>query len=383
MAVTFFNQDDAVTESTQVDPGGSALEWEDQGFVTVRSGRFRIIRALLTLVVISTMAYVGYQGARGWFERQLDPVGEPGEDVVIVVPNGATTGGIARLLETNEVIPNSTFFRYYTDYKDTGEFQAGEYTFQMNSSAAEAVEVLQGGPKPESYRRFTIREGLWTTEILDSLGEQFPDIGRAEFAAVLDGNLIAPRYRPEGQTSWEGLLFPETYEVNEEATALEIIQKMTDQFSQVTGELAYGAADNQLGYSAYEVLIVASLIEAEAKLDDERPLVASVIYNRLREQWKLGIDATCIFGTGDRKVELTNDILYSDSPYACRDVTVLPPTPINSPGRASLLAAIDPPETDYFYYVLTDASGTHTFASTAEEFDEAKQICIDKGLGCG
>lgn len=380
--MTFFDQDDAVAESTQPDPGGSPLEWEDQGFVTIRSGQFRIFRAVVTVVLISTLAFVGYKGARGWFERQLDPIGEPGEEVVIIVPSGATTGGIARLLEENDVIPNSTFFRYYTDYKDTGEFQAGEYTFQLNSSAGEAVEVLQGGPKPESYRRFTIREGLWTTEILDSLARQFPQIGRTAFERVLANDQLAPRYRPEDQTSWEGLLFPETYEVNEEATALDIIQKMTDQFSQVTGELAYGAADTQLGYSAYEVLIIASLVEAEAKLDDERPLVASVIYNRLREQIPLGIDATCIYGTGDRRVELTVSILESEDPYGCRNIVGLPPTPINSPGRASLLAAIDPPETEYIYYVLTDASGSHTFATTDEEFIEAKQICQDKGL-CG
>ena len=107
-----------------------------------------------------------------------------------------------------------------------------------------------------------------------------------------------------------------------------------------------------------------------------------MIYNRLREQIPLGIDATCIYGTGDRQVELTRSILDSEEPYGCRKVVGLPPTPINSPGRASLLAAIDPAESTYIYYVLTDASGTHTFASTDEEFLEAKAICQEKGL-CG
>lgn len=155
---------------------------------------------------------------------------------------------------------------------------------------------------------------------------------------------------------------------------------MTDEFSKVTGELGYGAADSILGYSAYDVLIVASLIEAEALIPEERPLVASVIYNRLREGWILGIDATCVYGTGIRGVELTREILDTPGPYDCRFSTTLPPTPINSPGRASLEAALNPAESDYMYYVLTGEDGTQTFAETEEEFLEAKAICQEKGL---
>ncbi|MEZ5342303.1 MAG: endolytic transglycosylase MltG [Acidimicrobiales bacterium] len=148
---------------------------------------------------------------------------------------GGDDRDIARILETNEVIPNSTFFRYYTDYKNEGDFQAGEYTFQVNSSADEAIAVLNGGPKPQAYKRFTVREGLWIPEILDSLTSQFPAIARSDFEAVLNEGVLKPRYRPDGQTSWEGLLFPDTYEVNAEATAYDILLKMSDQFSQVTG----------------------------------------------------------------------------------------------------------------------------------------------------
>lgn len=178
--------------------------------------------------------------------------------------------------------------------------------------------------------------------------------------------------------------FPETYEVNEDDGAYEVLLRMSDEFTRVSGSLGYGAAETQLQRSAYDVLIVASLVEAEAKLDEERALVASVIYNRLREQWPLGIDATCVYGQGERGIVLTSEILSTmqeeQDPYDCRGRVGLPPTPIGAPGRASLEAAINPAESDYMYYVLTDASGSRTFAVTDEEFAEAKAICQEKGL---
>ena len=362
---------------------GQQLDWDDEeDFVRVRHGGWRIARALISAVVLGGIAIVLATGVKGWFERQLDPEGEPSaERVTIIVPAGATTSGIAELLEEKEIIPNSTFFKYFAEYKDEGNFQAGEYSFQENSSAELAIEVLNRGPKPPVYERFQIREGLWTSEVLPQLAAQLDNVTLQDLERLLANNEVPARYRPDGETSWEAMFFPDTYEVNADADGLETLLKMTDEMARVTGELGYGAAETQLGYSAYEVLIVASLIEAETRSDEERPLVASVIYNRLREQWILGIDATCIYGAGDRQVELTRSVLDADTPYGCRTVRGLPPTPINSPGRASLEAAINPAETDFFYYVLTDPSGRHTFVPDDDAaWAAAKAECQDKGL---
>ncbi len=365
------------------DSGVSApLGWDDEDdFVTIRPAGSRLRRGLLVALVVVALGWFGYRTARSWFESQLDPSGEAGEPVQVIVPSGATTSDIARQLESMDIVPNSTFFRYYARWKDEGNFQAGEYFIPRNSSVAEAIGVLNAGPTPERYTRFTVREGLWMGEILQEIADQIDGVTVADLQAVLDSGRIEPRYRPPGVTSWEGLLFPDTYEINVEDGAYEILLRMADEFTRVSGELGYGAGETKLGRSAYEVLIVASLVEAEAKLDSDRPLIASVIYNRLRKQWALGIDATCIFGQGNRQVELTRDILDNgDDPYNCRKIVGLPPTPIDSPGRASLEAAINPAETDYLYYVLTDPSGSHTFAETDEEFAEAKKICQEKGL---
>ncbi len=357
------------------------LTWDEEDeFVRVRHGGWRIAGGLLAVVLIFFGGYTAIKEGKAWFDRQLDPVGEPGEAITLVVPRGATTSDIGVQLANNGVIPNSTFFRYYVEWENEGNFQAGEYTFYANSSAVEAIAVLNAGPKPPDVDQFIVREGLWTSEILATIADQLPGISVELLQASLDGGTIEPRYRPAGQTSWEGLLFPDTYEVNKGATATEVLQKLSDEFARVTGAVGYGAAETKLGYSAYEVLIVASLIEAETRVDEERPMVASVIYNRLREQWILGIDATCIYGAGDRDVELTRSVLDQETPYGCRNVRGLPPTPINSPGRASLEAALNPADSDNFYYVLTDPSGRHTFVETQEEFNEQVQICRDLGL---
>lgn len=380
---------DVVAEETHRSAEASPLEWEDDAnLARVTPGWFRGLRAIVAVALIGFVCFTAYNAGRDWFERQLDPPGEPGEAIEFVVPSGATTAAIGQLLQEAEVVPNSTFFRYYARWKGEENFQAGEYVMQLNMSAQEAIDVLNAGPKPQVFARFQVREGLWVPEMLDDIAEQLDSVSVSDLEAVLRSGRLTPRYRPTGTTSYEGLLFPDTYEVNADATAEEVLQKMADEFSLVTGSLGYGAAENLLNLSPYEVVIVASLIEAETRVDEERALVASVIYNRLREGWNLGIDATCLFGAGTRVVDdAINAGAFdpdSESPYSCRGPRAgLPPTPINSPGEASLEAALNPAETDFFYYVLTSPDGSHTFAETEEEFNAARQVCIELDLGCG
>ena len=366
--------------------GVGSLDWEDEDdFVTVRSGRYRLLRAVFAIVVLVVIGFLLYRGIRTWFDRQLDPVGEPGEAVTLVIPSGASSAEIAEQLETEGVIPNSTFFRYYADWKGEGNFQAGEYTMQLNSSVDEAIVVLNAGPIPEEYSRFTVNEGLWLSEALPRIAEQLPDITVEELQAVLDSGQLEARYRPDGVTNWDGLLFPSTYEVEDDADAREVLAKMNDEFARVTSELGYGAADTALGLNldltAYDVIIIASMIEAEAKVDEDRPKIARVIYNNLEQGNALGIDATCIYASGDRQVELTTEYMNTGAgEYACRGNPNLPPTPIALPRRASLEAAINPEEGDWLYYVLMDADGHHFFTADYDEFLEQKDASEELGL---
>jgi len=361
---------------------GDDLYWDDESeFVTARPAGFRVARAVVAMVILAAIAYVVYTTGRNWFAGQIDPPGEPGQTVEVLVPSGATTADIGGILAEKSVVPNSTFFRYYAQWKDQGNFQAGEYTFAENMSASEAIDVLLAGPVQIEYGEFVVPEGLWVAEMLDRIARQLDGITVSQLQAVLDSGQLSPRYRPPGNDSWEGLLFPSKYFVEEDVSPAEVLAKMNDEFARVTGELGYGAAERIHGLSAYEVIIVASLVEAEAKTDEDRPKIARVVYNRLRDNEWLGIDATYLFALSDRRAELTVDLLNSDeNPYYSRRRVGLPPTPIAMPGRASLEAAMNPAEGEWKFYVLCETDGSHCFSETLEEHNILKAAAEEAGL---
>ena len=371
--------DDIAVDSVGLDQ----LEWQDESqFVRSRPAGLRILRAAIAAVILAVIGFAIYTGARSWFSAQLDPEGDPGAEVEVFIENGSTTGDIASTLESAGVIPNSTFFRYYAEWQDEGNFQAGEYIMQENMSADEAIARLELGPKQIEYGEFLIPEGLWIDEILQETADQIPAITVAQLQAALESGAVQPRYRPTGNTSWEGLLFPAKYFIEEGITPEEVLAKMSNEFAKVTGELGYGAAERTFNLSAYEVIIIASLIEAEAKTDADRAKISRVIHNRLIEGIPLGIDATLIYENGVRGEVPTREQLDTPTPYNTRhpEVTGLPPTPIAAPGRASLEAAMNPTPGPWLFYVLIDEQGNHAFATELDEHNANVAIAREKGL---
>jgi UPF0755 protein len=186
----------------------------------------------------------------------------------------------------------------------------------------------------------------------------------------------------------EGLLFPATYQIDEkkERDTLDILRRMADttetKFEDAVAEDGRAEVIAELGLTDYQVLIVASLIEEEARTQADRPKISRVIYNRLVNEWSLGIDATACYAAQKPCANLTQEDLDSSSPWNTRDPLNrrLPPTPIAAPGEASIRAALAPEEGAWMYYVLTEADGSHTFAVTDEEFQAAKQLCVDRGF---
>ena len=383
--MTFLEQQNG--ESTAADqgtgfPANEELEWEDEAqFVRARPPGLRMLRAVVAAVILVGIGFVIYTGGRNWFAAQLDPEGEPAGQVQLTVPTGATMGTLASILESNEVIPNSTFFRYYAGWKEFEDFQAGEYTLQRNMSADEAIALILEGPKQIEFGEFILPEGLWIPEILDRTAAQIPGMTATQLQAALDSGQIVPRYRPEGNESWEGLLFPAKYFIEQDIEPVEVLAKMSNEFAAVTGELGYGGAERKHGLSAYEVIILASLVEAEAKTEGDRAKIARVIYNRLNEGMPLGIDATLIYGKQVRGEVPTRVELDTPGPYNTRhpESVGLPPTPIAAPGRASLEAAMNPIEGPWLFYVLIDEEGNHAFATTNEEHNA--NVAISRELG--
>ena len=366
MGELFFDQDEEglFEEEPQEEPA-------DRGRRARRWGA-----ALAVLVVVGLL--VAAAGAL-YLRSLVDPAGDPGSAVAVEIPTGSSPADIGTLLADEGVIEDAGIWRWYLRVKGGGPFLAGSYTFRENSSMGDAVAVLDGGPALAAFRNVTVPEGLTVAEVAREVGESgFLD--GARFEELLASGAYRSRYQPAEVAVLEGLLFPDTYRLEEGEDEEVLLNRMIAALDGVAQELGYDDAAARTGRSAYEVLVVASLIEAEAKVDEDRAKISRVIYNRLDEQMSLGIDATVYYALGRRGGSLTESDLAVDSPYNTRAQAGLPPTPIAIPGRASLEAAINPEPGPWLYYVLADASGVHAFSEGYPEFLDNVAAAREKGL---
>jgi UPF0755 protein len=367
---------------------GDDGDWvDDDAYVPVRAERPGGRRWLAAVLAFLLVIAVGLGATALWVRSQIDP-GDPGEEIALTIPSGATTGDIARLLEEKDVITNPTIFEWYLRFAGGGPFKAGDYEgLRVKSSMGDVIDLLDRGPAPPKVVPVTFREGLWLSETRDLILQTFPDMD----PAALDAALAAVRapIMPEDAESAEGVLFPATYEVPL-ATSTDpnvVLGQMLQAFESVAAEQGLGQAPARLEGAAgrrqitpYEALIVASLVESEARTEGDRAKIARVIYNRMKEGMRLDIDATVLYALGDRGAELTQSQLNNSSPYNTRRVTGLPPTPINSPGEASIEAALNPAEGEWLFYVLADEEGNHEFTNTLSEHNAAVARAREKGL---
>jgi UPF0755 protein len=335
-------------------------------------------RRRLLLGAAGAVVLVALVGGVG-LARQIDPPGPPGATVAVPIPPGTSAAGIAHRLQQQRVLHSARLFRVYLKLAGGGAtFQAGEYELQQNMSMGAVVHALKAGPKIR-FDKLTVPEGLTLADIADRVGK-LPGRDRDRFFRAARSGAVRSKWQPPGMTSLEGLLFPDTYLITDKEDETAILTRLRDRFDQVAGTL--GLADRPLpaGMSAYQVIVAASLVEAEAKVPEDRPLIAAVIQNRLRAGMKLQIDATVLYALGQHKDRVLYSDLEVDSPYNTYRVNGLPPTPIAAPGKASLQAVLDPAKEDYLYYVLFDKNGKHAFASTPDEFERLKAEAKRKGV---
>jgi len=187
-----------------------------------------------------------------------------------------------------------------------------------------------------------------------------------------DGQQVGSPFEPAGARSLEGLLFPATYPVRPGESADELVQYMVQTFDRHASQLGLPTAAKALGYSPYQVLTVASIVEREARFNSDRGPIASVIYNRLSRSMPIGADSTLLYGLGDPRGPVN---FGTPNPYNTRLSRGLPPTPISNPGIPSLKAAMAPPKTTYLYWVETDRDGKMSFASDAAQFARLQAEC--------
>lgn len=341
--------------------------------------RRRVGRWLVALGIVVTLVLVAVGGGALWVKGKIDPAGAPGEDVSVDIPLGTTTSAIAELLASSDVVSSAEVFRWYVRVKGAGPFDAGLYTLQANMAMGDVVKVLDDGPALPPAENLTVREGLWVPEVAAAVGD-VDHLDAATFLELATNGQTLSQFSPPGNTSLEGLLFPDTYRIERTEDEAAVLRRMIDTFDGIATELGYADAESRVGVSPYEAIIVASLIEAEARVDEDRGKIARVIYNRLEQGMPLGIDATFYFQLQRRGGSLRQSELDAPSPYNTRQNVGLVPTPVAMPGRASLEAALSPEPGPWLYYVLADASGVHAFSESYEEFLRNKEAAERNGL---
>ncbi|MGH2692751.1 MAG: endolytic transglycosylase MltG [Actinomycetota bacterium] len=320
---------------------------------------------LLVLVVLAGGTFAVYRYATG--------AAGPSRPIAIEVPQGATASDVGTLLESAGVVRSGLAFRLAAGFEGLGEsLMAGRYDMRTNMTVTQALSTLEAGPLVETVT-VTIPEGLELDEIAAEVGEVL-EVDPSVFAdAARSGEHSLPPYLPEGTATVEGFLFPKTYEFDPQAQAEQVIAMLLAQFEEEASTLDWGRAKG-LGLSPYEVVTVASLIEREARAEKDRAKVSAVIHNRLHEGMALQIDATVQYALPEENRLLTLEDYDYESPYNTYLHPGLPPTPIASPGLASLEAALNPVEADYLYFLVVDPeTGAHRFAETYQEFLRLKQ----------
>ncbi|MHA7964049.1 endolytic transglycosylase MltG [Paenibacillus sp. CAU 1782] len=336
-----------------------------------------VISLWVVACLLFLMALVaGGAGLYVWGKLKPMPVGASKE---VTIAKGMSANSVSRLLEENGIIRSGFIFGYYLQLKDEGSrFQAGVYELNPGMDTSEIIAKLNSGDTiaAETFR-FTIPEGYTLLQIADKLAaEGIVDKTKFLEAAESDsvwGDAEAVRSIPESDKlhkRLEGYLFPETYEMKTGSTEQEIILRMLKETDRKLGMLPDGWQDTleESGRSIHELLTIASLIEREVVVDEERSIVSGVIYNRLKLPMRLQIDATIQYALDVPKQVLTHADLKVDSPYNSYENDGLPPGPIASPSLASIEAALYPAETEYLFYVTKkDGSQTHLFAKTFRE----------------
>lgn len=354
-------------------------------------------------IVILILIGGGVGGGLYYVNDQLE--GEPGEGelVEIEIESGTSVSALSEQLEEAGIVKNATFFRLVAGSRGLADdLKAGTFELETGLSVDEAIEALRGGPRQQEQVRFGFAEGLAVPVTLESLAADFEERTVADFEAVLqdtmaggDDGLSLPDWfpalddidtsgAPHPLTAFEGVLWPNTYDVFATATDREVLQRTVNQLAREMEAIPAEqvAALEEQGLSRYDAMIIASLIERETRVDEERPRVASVILNRLEDGMPLQIDATVLFAKGQWAERVLTSDTEIESRWNTYQVAGLPPTPISGFGRAALRAVFAPEDTDFRFYVLSpECDGSHQFAETLDEHNANVRAFRDAG-GC-
>jgi UPF0755 protein len=319
--------------------------------------------------VVALVLVVLIVGGAAWFANALfQPFAGDGDGSVRVrIPEGATLGDIAELLEREGVIQSASFFELRARIAGrSGNLRPGPYELREDMPYLLVLDQLEEGVPPNVVQ-VTIPEGRSRAEVAPTVRRLRGNYVRA----TRRHPALDPReYRAPRNATLEGFLFPATYELKKGQPVRRLVREQLEAFERNFDKVDMSYARRR-NLTPFDVLTIASLVEREAAVASERRLVASVIYNRLRDGIRLDIDATTRFVTGNWEEPLKVSELQNPDPYNTRVHYGLPPGPIGSPGLASIKAAARPAKSDYLFYVVAVCgNGKHKFAETNAEFEQ-------------
>ena len=335
----------------------------------------KFVKILFAVFIIAIIA-VG--GVSYWLYSSLNkPHQHDKANQTIQITKGSTPNEIIDKLNAEGILDAQVAtLIYLRTFGDASRFQAGEYQFDTPITPLQVLKELEKGE--ERTTKLTIPEGFTRFDIAKRIAEKFPQTPPMNDKAILylmdDVSLI--KEFDTTAKNLEGYMFPSTYNFPKEAKAQEIIKAMVEQFKK-TWKPEWNDRARALGKTPHDIVTIASLIETESHIEAERPIVASVIYNRLAKNIPLGIDQTAVYvakmqNRWDGTINKSD--LEVDSPYNTRRFGGIPPGAISSVSESALKAALNPANTDYIYYVLdvSKTDGTSAFFNNARDFERAK-----------
>jgi UPF0755 protein len=407
---------DPLLPEAEVDPDSRpAVEWPtdpwDDTELTGSVERLRMQRRPIkwivwfSMVIVVVAVLIG--GAIGWwYLGKINPEGAPGDVQSFTVNEGDDLPAIAERLADEGLISDPDIFEWYADRDGGLEIIPGYYQIRPNDHMGNVLGRLRT-PPAQTYAKVTFPEGFTVAKMAERLDSSIDRLSADEFMAAAGSGTLRSPFQPSEVASLEGMLFPDTYQVSNAESEAQVIERMIGLMERVAEQEDIVSRSAAFGRTPYETLVIASMIEREALVPEDRAKISRVIHNRLgigaldpTRAMPLQIDATLLYGRDlaglDPEMPFSQ-LRQIDGPYNTYLRTGLPPTPIANPGRASIRAALNPApnppagdpicaelpdETNclYLYYVIADDSGRHVFASEAWQHDRNVEAARQAGL---
>lgn len=328
------------------------------------------LSGILILGLVIAMVVIAWRLVAG-DSAPTDYPGPGAGEVTVVVDRGATLTEIGQALqESGVVLTAEAFVEATANDERSATLGPGSYSLLREMRAADALALMLS-PQSRKENRLVLPEGLRMTQTFELAAE-------VTGLPITDFENVAENPDDVGLPGWadnslEGFLFPATYDLVGDENARQVVRTLVGRFDQAAATTNLAARAREMGRDPYEILIIASLIEAEV-LPSDFPKAAAVVYNRLEAGMPLQFDSTVSYALGITELLLSKEQLGTDSPYNTYEVTGLPPTPINSPGEAAIEAALSPAKAKWLYFVTVDPVSRETkFARSYERFLKLKR----------